>query len=54
MNHRADLKKAGDKRDEVYARLEAEYINLQVSQDFSRFQLSTEANSQLEPGSHSE
>lgn len=29
VNHRADLKKAGDKRDEVYARLEAEYLNLQ-------------------------
>jgi len=29
VNHRAELKKAGDKRDEVYARLEAEYMNLQ-------------------------
>ncbi|KAK5175519.1 uncharacterized protein LTR77_000658 [Saxophila tyrrhenica] len=29
VNHRADLKKAGDKRDEVYAQLEAEYLNLQ-------------------------
>lgn len=29
VNHRADLKKAGDKRDEVYAKLEAEYMNLQ-------------------------
>jgi acetyl-CoA carboxylase carboxyltransferase component len=29
VNHRADLKRAGDKRDEVYARLEAEYMNLQ-------------------------
>jgi acetyl-CoA carboxylase carboxyltransferase component len=29
VNHRADLKKAGDKRDELYARLEAEYMNLQ-------------------------
>ena len=29
VNHRADLKKAGDRRDEVYAQLEAEYMNLQ-------------------------
>ena len=29
VNHRADLKKAGDKREEVYAKLEAEYMNLQ-------------------------
>jgi hypothetical protein len=29
VNHRADLKAAGPKRDELYARLEAEYTNLQ-------------------------
>ena len=29
MNHRAELKRAGDKWGEVYARLEAEYMNLQ-------------------------
>lgn len=28
VNHRADLRNAGDKRDELYARLEAQYLNL--------------------------
>lgn len=29
MNHRADLRKAGDKAPELYRQLEAEYTNLQ-------------------------
>lgn len=29
VNHRAELRKAGDKYKEVYNRLEAEYTNLQ-------------------------
>lgn len=29
VNHRADLRAAGEKRDELYAQLEAEYTNLQ-------------------------
>lgn len=29
VNHRADLKRAGGNRNEVYARLEAQYMNLQ-------------------------
>ncbi len=29
VNHRADLKNAGEKRNELYARLEAQYMNLQ-------------------------